>query len=151
MASYKMRNAIKEEENVPKMDMSPMIDMVFLLLIFFLVTSQLIKIRQDPEVEVAVAPNAQDIGDALGRLVINIYKDGKLANVDGDPLSVQQLEVLSRDLVKTSKASGKVPRLHVRADRRAEIIEVKKAIGAAARGGIADVVVASFKQDKYNK
>ena len=38
-----------------QVDMSPMIDLVFLLLIFFMVSSTMITYRQDPNVKIPVA------------------------------------------------------------------------------------------------
>ena len=59
MASSKLRKSSAEpDENMP-MDMSPMIDMVFLLLIFFIVNATAIIVKTDPNVEPPVAKNAK--------------------------------------------------------------------------------------------
>ena len=55
MASEKLKEAMEAQGDDAKMDMSPMIDMVFLLLIFFMVASTLIINKLDPNVKPSVA------------------------------------------------------------------------------------------------
>ena len=52
-----------------------MIDMVFLLLIFFIVNATAITVKKDPEVEPPTASNGIT-GEAEGRIVINVREDG---------------------------------------------------------------------------
>lgn len=69
-----MKLAYKDIPDSAEMDMSPMIDMVFLLLIFFLVASQVVDSKpfiEIPEAESAVIPN-----DIKNRLMITVKKDG---------------------------------------------------------------------------
>ena len=55
MASNKLARARAAANDNMKMDMSPMIDMVFLLLIFFMIASQMITVKMDPKVLPPVA------------------------------------------------------------------------------------------------
>ena len=55
MASNKLRAASQDHGEAAEMDMSPMIDMVFLLLLFFLVVSNPKTIKIDAEVKPPVA------------------------------------------------------------------------------------------------
>ena len=65
MASSKLIAAAAGPDEDLKMDMSPMIDLVFLLLIFFMVNSTLIVVRIDQN-EVTIEHN-----DKLGAYYIN--------------------------------------------------------------------------------
>ena len=47
MASSKLQSAMEEQGDDARMDMSPMIDMVFLLLIFFMVASRMVTVKVD--------------------------------------------------------------------------------------------------------
>ena len=58
MASSKLRKSSAGEEDECNLDMSPMIDMVFLLLIFFIVNATAIIVKTDPEVKPPVAKNS---------------------------------------------------------------------------------------------
>ncbi len=58
MASSKLRKISSAGDDEAKIDMSPMIDMVFLLLIFFIVNATAIIVQTDPEVTPPVAKNS---------------------------------------------------------------------------------------------
>ena len=59
-----------------KVDMTPMIDCVFLLLIFFMVVSTMSKVDMTPEIELPVAPKAAVPEDLRARGIINILPNG---------------------------------------------------------------------------
>jgi biopolymer transport protein ExbD len=59
MASSKLRGASAGHDEEAKLDMSPMIDMVFLLLIFFIVNATAIIVKTDPKVLPPVAKNSK--------------------------------------------------------------------------------------------
>ena len=101
------------------------------------------------QVEPPVAENADPLADAINRLVINVLKDGTLKTEHGDPLSLEELEARSREMTERLKGTGRKARLHVRGDRRSNVEELKKVIGAAARGGIDEVIVAAYRQNRY--
>ena len=69
----KLRATEEPEANV---DMTPMIDCVFLLLIFFMVSATMSKVDQTPEVKLPVAPKAAIPEDLRGRGVVNIVPLG---------------------------------------------------------------------------
>ena len=64
MASTKLRAAQAGDGEELKVDMSPMIDMVFLLLIFFLVNATMIIVEDGPEGE---DPDRRELQEAGGR------------------------------------------------------------------------------------
>jgi biopolymer transport protein ExbD len=78
MASKRLRG--KAEENDATVDMSPMIDMVFLLLIFFIVNATAIIVQTDPKVLPPVADHSDLQKEGTGRIVINVWKDGTYTN-----------------------------------------------------------------------
>jgi biopolymer transport protein ExbD len=79
---------------------SPLIDVVFLLIIFFMTFSQL----QKMEVEVIELPEAKaakdaETADQQGQLIVNVKVDGSVV-VEGKLLTAESLEVIlkSRDI-----------------------------------------------------
>lgn len=149
MASAKMRIAMRGQLEELKLELSPMIDLVFLLLIFFMVTSRLIIIRQDPEVQIPVAEHAKELSSAEGRIVVNVLEGGIVRDIEGTVLTEEDIENLCRDVRRENEPSGIKTRLHLRADRRATVREMKKVVQAAARAGVNEVVFASFTFNKY--
>ena len=63
----------KQNDDDIELDMSPMIDMVFLLLIFFTVVSQVID--EKPKIEVPEASVAKVAEETINRLMITVMKD----------------------------------------------------------------------------
>ena len=69
----KLRKPDEPEANV---DMTPMIDCVFQLLIFFMVCATMSKVDQTPEVVLPIAPKAAIPENPVGRGVVNIVPLG---------------------------------------------------------------------------
>jgi len=80
--SNKLRKLNAKPEEELKMDMSPMIDMVFLLLIFFIVVSTPMVVKMDAKVKPSVAYNAKQPEDKHGRIVVNVRSDGTIYPVN---------------------------------------------------------------------
>jgi len=72
------------------MQLAPMIDIVFLLLIFFIVTWQFTKSETELSVSVPTAQEGADPQRQLGEIVINILSDGSI-KVEGGTVDLAQL------------------------------------------------------------
>ncbi len=145
MASSKLRNSGPSADDNCTLDMSPMIDMVFLLLMFFLVNATVIVVKQDPAVRPPVAVNSRKAEDGNGRIVVNVYQDGKFTTETKQPLDDEEAII---DLVKTEKDKmdllGYKPKLHLRGDKEAVFKFSRQVIRAAAKGGVDQVVFAVY-------
>lgn len=150
MVSKRLRALVAGEQEQLKMDMSPMIDMVFLLLIFFMVTSRLIVIRQDKSVQPSVALEAKPLAEARGRIVINLLQNGSIKDIAGNVITLTEVENLARSRKEENEREGMQTKLHLRADRRADMRDVKKVVGAAAKAGVAEVVFATYRVNMYD-
>lgn len=122
-------------------DLSPMIDLVFLLLIFFMITFQRVVEKHDPNVKVPFASGAEVGEDSKDRLVLNVYADGAVYDENRNLLTLEAVTAF----VETEKLANPNLRLHLRADRETEHENVKKVIDAVAQGGIKDVIFSTEK------
>ena len=87
-----------------KADLSPMIDLVFLLLIFFMVTANMITYKKDKRVVVPVASDAKVPELIEGRVVMNVLQDGTIVDTEGKVLSQSDLtSVMSQSKAKNPK------------------------------------------------
>lgn len=127
-----------------KADLSPMIDLVFLLLIFFMVTANIITYPKDPNVIIPVASAAQVPTLVEGRIVINVYLDGTIKDVEGNTLTTG--EVTQR--VAAMKASNANARLHLRAHKGVPYRHIQEVSRASAEGGVATVIFSAFQTSK---
>lgn len=144
-SSSKLRAAKSDEGDDLTIDMSPMIDMVFLLLIFFLVNATMIIVKQDSNVKPPVAKNSRKAEDGTGRIVINIYEDGELFNEKGEKLVDDEAVV---ELVKREKEKidlqGYEPKLHLRGDKNAVFKHCRKVLRLSAKAGVDKVLFATY-------
>ena len=142
MAGHRKNNLLAGSQ--PRADMSPMIDLVFLILIFFMIASTAIRFKQDKKVEIPVAERAAVPELVDGRVIINIYKDGSTYNEDSEPITIDEIEIL----MATAKGSNPNTRLHLRADKGVRHEQVKKVINASSRGGVNQVIFSTYVTDK---
>lgn len=151
MASSKLRAAATEELGDMEMDMSSMIDLVFLLLIFFMVSSHLIVIQIDTEVRPPIAKSAEKPENALGRIIVNIRADGSVWDVSGKEISpgpdggMENVESYVGEVRDSAVKSQLRPKLHVRADRDCEVKRIKEVVKAAAEAQVIDVIFGAYR------
>lgn len=147
MASKRLRRVNSAPEEDESVDMSPMIDMVFLLLIFFIVNSNMIIVKMDSNVEVPVAKDSTKQETANGRIVINIYEDGTYKNDTGNLTFESEMDLT--DYVKREKDKvdgfGYDPILHIRGDKKAVFRYCRNVIRCSAAAGVDNVKFASYQ------
>ncbi len=128
----------------PALNMSAMIDLVFLLLIFFMVASKMITVPPIEGLEIPVASAATVPKDAKGRVVIHVTRDARILNPEGTvELTVAEVESLLRE----AKALNPRTRLLLRSDQEVEHGVVKQVIQASAKAGVTDVVFSTYQTD----
>lgn len=150
MASAKLRRLLNEEGETMNMDMSPMIDLVFLLLIFFMVSSHMIIVKIDKNVKPPTADTAQVAKNNEGRIVVNIYEDGTFHGPDDGmdfPTADAVSEYVDAERQKNDEARMK-SRLHLRADKRVKTRYIKEIVKAAADALVVDVIFGAFVVEK---
>jgi len=154
MASRKLQAVLEEAEEDARMDMSPMIDMVFLLLIFFMVASRMVTVRVDPTIKPPVADESVKPKSAIGRIIFNIHPKsagGESKYTTSDGSQTVSLEEITNRVQKfsESRSGSKVESsLLLRAHKDADVSDIKKVAKAAAEGGINKVIFGAFKTDK---
>lgn len=114
------------------MDMTPMIDVVFQLIIFFMTVSQQSQLDATP-VELPRLAGAEDQGPKT--LTINVTQDDRLV-VSGNPTDLPGLEgLIAREVVGLG---GRPERVEVvlRVDRRTDSALVNRVMGLLRRSGI---------------
>jgi len=131
----------KDEEEVA-IDMSPMIDMVFLLLIFFIVASQIVKIEKVP-IEVPSAVYAKVPEDETGRFIITVDPEG---NMFVDPGSKEvEIEDLP-GLIEPELIANEKLRVVIRADGTTKYEYCEKIMLACAEVGANDMIFAAYEE-----
>ena len=135
-----MRFTDIEEEQEMRMDLNPMIDCIFLLVIFFLVTTSFIKLEQDLSINLPVQSKLLKTKAPPPKpLVVKVkYLPGGKAyyNLENEQMSVSALRIrLSRARVRGKDQTAVV----IRGDRRVKWEHVAAVMSCCAQAGITKV------------
>lgn len=123
-------------------DLTPMIDIVFLLIVFFMTVAKM-QVQERVEIDVPIAANAVIPEDRSSRVVVTIQNDGSLF-FGSQPIAVEDMTAY----VQQAREESPKIKVYIRADARVPFKEVRKLFAAAAAGGIPNVIFASFQSDK---
>jgi biopolymer transport protein ExbD len=132
----------RRHTNQPGFMLAPMIDMTFLLLIFFMVTTRISKEQIKLDIKLPVAANAVLPDDLANRDIINIGGDGTYF-LKSTPVTKEEL---SRYLKQRFKDYPPL-RLYVRADRDTPGRKIKEVMRLAAEAGAIDVIFGSYLRE----
>lgn len=121
------------EDDAVAIELTPIVDMVFLLLIFFLVATTFHQTEREMNVSLPDAATAAPISVALKELVVNVDSEGDII-VSGRTLTAAALI----DLVQEAVAGNPEQKVAVRADRRASWDQVIGVLDAVRAGGVTE-------------
>jgi biopolymer transport protein ExbD len=143
-----MKFKVPVEGGDDHINMAPMIDMVFLLLIFFMVASHLTKIDRTP-VDLPVADKSTVPENARGRQIITIRSRDTTGEEVDVLMNLKEIVVEDiADVVREVLAGNEDAEVFLRADRYAKHKHVKAVMAACAEGGAANVIFATFEAGK---
>ncbi len=166
-----MGKKVKPQEEVKgDVNMSPMIDCCFLLLIFFVVNATALTVSKDPSVNMPSAVSCSELKDANGCIVINIFADpdkmpekarqayeknyakypGTIWGVSGENQTVgfpqdnsqglTEFITKQKDIMKSRNIDEKLIRIYLRGDADAPWDRTAGAIRCAAAAGVTNMV-----------
>ena len=140
-----------------RVELVPLIDCVFLLLIFFMCAATMTKVDVSSDVKLPVASNAAEQKDPNNRGTVNVLLQGVQA-LDGQIASDEKPFVVYGKLVGDDGLQSIIAnqlklqsnlRLYVRADRRVKFALVRRAMAACASAGVSDVIFGTYAEDLY--
>lgn len=129
-----MRRDPQSRSHIPLIDLTPMVDVVFLLIVFFLTTSSLVE-QSRTAVELAREPGEDLPTPPTPPLLINITAGGSFV-VETDEFTLESLLVKVTQEETESRKRGQTLEVTVRADRRAPMEPVNRLATALAERGI---------------
>ena len=119
--------------------MTPMIDVVFLLVIFFLVSSHLA--RQETQMDLSLpeaATGEEETAEAAPRVTLNVTADGRVFW----GMTAVTTDELKHRLIQRRMRAGKPIEVRIRGDQRVAYRVVEPVLRTCAEAGIADVAFA---------
>jgi biopolymer transport protein ExbD len=115
----------------PGLDMTPMIDTVFNLLIFFLVAGSFQQAEHEMKIALPVAASAGPISAALREITVNVDRDGTII-VTGNKMQPEDLRKLIHDAV----ARNAEQKVTVRGDRHTAYANIVSVLDVCKSAGV---------------
>jgi biopolymer transport protein ExbD len=133
------------QDETPALNLTPMIDIVFLLIIFFMVGTKFAEWERKMTLKV---PQVKDVGalaPAPEKRIINVYGDGRVT-LDREFVSLEELEKRLAAAREQYNELGVV----VRGDAEGAFQNVASVLGACRDAGITDMGISVRLAQKSN-
>jgi biopolymer transport protein ExbD len=130
----------KKQEDEIGFQLAPMIDMTFLLLIFFMVTTKISKDQVKVDIKLPTAANASIPNDLSNRDIISIDGTGQYY-IGQVPASKKELTAHLKERFKVTPPL----RIYVRADKNTPGKQVKELMSIAAEAGAVNVIFGTYQ------
>jgi biopolymer transport protein ExbD len=121
----------RSEAASPAVELTPMIDMVFLLLIFFLVATTFHQTEREMQVALPQAASGAPMSMALREIVINVTEQGDII-VSGRSRTPAQL----REIITTAVETNSDQKVSVRGDRATAYANIVRVLDVCKASGV---------------
>jgi biopolymer transport protein ExbD len=129
-----LKTHIDEE---PSINMTPMVDVVFQLILFFLLGTKFTEMERKIGLEIPRVAQTQSLPAAPARQIVNVYRDGRVT-LDGAPVT---LEELAARLAARRKESSDLNVL-VRGAAAGQFQRIAEVLAACKQAGIQELGIA---------
>lgn len=130
----------KKQEDEVGFQLAPMIDMTFLLLVFFMVTTKISKEQVKMEIKLPLASNAVIPSNLADRDIISIDAQGQYF-VGQNPMTKKELTAYIKERFKNFPPL----RLYVRADKNTPGKQIKELMKIASEAGALNVIFGTYQ------
>ena len=121
-------------DDQPTLNLTPMIDIVFLLIIFFMVGTKFSELERKIGLEVPSVTDTGALTAAPARRVVNVYRDGSIT-LDREPVTLAQL---TEKLAVAQRQYSDLGVL-IRGDANGQFQGVAEVLNACKQAGIAEL------------
>ena len=123
-------------EDIPSLNLTSLIDVLLVLIIFFVVGTKFIEAERQIELKLPQVKGPGAMTAAPEKKVVNVYRDGEIT-LDRKPVSLDELTTRLTAAHGQYKALGVI----VRGDGAATFQAVASVLNACKQSGIADLAV----------
>ena len=122
------------QDEKPTLNMTPMIDILFLLIIFFMVGTKFTEIERKSGLDVPEVSDTETPETPPQHKVINVYRDGSVT-LDEEPMDLDQLE---RQLTSLRQQTSTLSVI-IRGDAEGAFQNVASVLSVCRRAGVGDM------------
>ena len=145
--SRTVRFARAEPADAASIQVAPLIDIVFLLICFYLLVGQLVRDQKDPSVQLPAMASPVGHQESPAEFVINVRSDGTIT-IAGHPVTVLEAQKMLADQVTRAAQDRQPLRVVVRADRRGQCGKLDEVLQACREAGLQAVVLRSMRNSQ---
>jgi biopolymer transport protein ExbD len=125
---------LSQHDDTPALNLTSMIDVLFLLIIFFMVATKFDEMERNVEVAVPEVAQAGEAIPPARSMVVSVLADGRV-ELDGTPVSLDELTLrLAKARTPLSE-----PVVVIRGDAGCAFQHVASALAACQQAGISDL------------
>jgi len=133
------------EDEMPAINLTPMVDILFQLIIFFMVGTKFTEMEKKIDLSVPTVANSANLPDVPDKRIVNVYRDGRI-ELDSQTVSLEQLQ---SDLAAWRGRAGN-PSVVVRGDAEGPLQNVASVLTACRDAGISDMGI-SVRVDRKQR
>ncbi len=137
------------ENGEPEFQIAPMIDVLLVLLIFFMsiTTTQVLKIDQDIRLPVAADAKKKESSNAMYEAALNVKwtPNSQQADIKLDTMEIPEEEIVG--ILNQRKATNPTYRVVIRADKAVPAVEIQRAMTIIGQAGIDDISFSTLNQE----
>lgn len=134
------------DDSVAEVPISSMIDIVFLLIIFFIVTATIDKEAEDQNIILADAPHGRPVTKQDPRTItINVRQDGTMT-IGNHIVSANQITQMLEEIKRTADDPMSIP-IVIRGDHNAQHYHISRALEAIKATGLYKVSLTGRQED----
>lgn len=126
----------KAEEEIPTINLTPMLDVVFNLIVFFMVGTKFVEMDHEIKLQVPQVAHASPLTAAPSRRVVCVTREGTVT-LDGQPLALPELT----NRLRQAKAEYPALGVTVKGDGGGVFENVADALSAVNGAGIDDTSI----------
>lgn len=121
----------RELESGIHLDFVPMVDVLFNLLIFFLLATTIAQVEREMQIALPFASSAGPISAALREIIVNVDNEGRIV-MAGREVSPDEL----RELIATAVKTNADQKVSVRGDRSATYANIVRVLDICKTAGV---------------
>jgi biopolymer transport protein ExbD len=133
-------------DDLPAINLTPMIDIVFNLIIFFMVSTRFTEIERKVDLSVPQIGGTGSLSEAQRSRTINVYRDGAIM-LDSQPVSLAEL----RGLLAAAQRQYEGLEVTIRGDGLTHYQNVAAVMTACRQAGISEMGIAVAAGDRATK
>ena len=132
-----------QQDEAPSINLTQMIDIVFMLIIFFIVGTKFVQMERKIALRIPAVSDVAALSPAPEKRVINVYRDGHIS-LDNRPLNLEQLQA------ELSAAHSQYAELGVivRGDAEGTFQNVASVLNACRQAGISEMGISVRLEQK---